>query len=743
YDGDGRITAETNGNGERTEVQYDDIGREFARTYRKADGTVERMTTFGFDEVRTGPSGTYFNEGHLTSISDPNGSTTYDYDASGELVRTVRTVGGVSYTTENGFDGEGRLLWTKYPDGTTVGTTTSPRTYDDAGRLKTVPGWVNDATYDAAGRLTKLVLANGVTTERAYDVSGALKRIWTYKGTTTIQDQNYGRNALGMATTVTSNVSTESWTNGYDTQNRLISAVNTGSSSYSQSFTFDPGTYNILTNSLVGTYIYAASRPHQVFSAGGTFYNYNANGAMTNGGGRTLTWDSRGLLTRVVKGATTADFQYDGLGQRTMKTVQNGTIVTTTYVSENYVVVNGTPSIYVFFDDMLIGKQVTGAKYWLHEDQSESLARITDSTGALVRSRAYRPFGETLSSTGTVDDLHAFLGEELDETGLLHLNARYYDPSLGVFVSPDSLIPQTSLDAFNPYAYSAGDPINQGDRSGNSWSKWGTYSKAADKAGDESKGLEALEKNWNILTSAISPAQKHHKPIAIGMAGINNKWKKKNYTNGFTSVSGFAGSGGSCPLCLWLPNWNLKKGLFSQTNQAELAMAKAMVRRAVDHGLVVRLQAHSNGHAALRDLLTSYANNGGDWRRIASVHMIAPAVDKKSWRSILSTASAHGVSINAFMFEHDTPMSAANSTRVDGNTNNSHDFDDNMAPEHFKQLAHSYPRTHVRLLKGSGHKIQKILDTVQDRFGKKVAHGYYRPRVMFDGRKITASGRSE
>ena len=33
-------------------------------------------------------------------------------------------------------------------------------------------------------------------------------------------------------------------------------------------------------------------------------------------------------------------------------------------------------------------------------------------------------------------------GQKQDATGLLYYNARYYDPSLGQFVSPDTLAPE-------------------------------------------------------------------------------------------------------------------------------------------------------------------------------------------------------------------------------------------------------------------------------------------------------------
>jgi RHS repeat-associated protein len=44
-----------------------------------------------------------------------------------------------------------------------------------------------------------------------------------------------------------------------------------------------------------------------------------------------------------------------------------------------------------------------------------------------------------------------------DELGLNHLGARYYDPALGLFVSPD---PAGLAGGMDPYAYALGNPIS-------------------------------------------------------------------------------------------------------------------------------------------------------------------------------------------------------------------------------------------------------------------------------------------
>jgi RHS repeat-associated protein len=64
--------------------------------------------------------------------------------------------------------------------------------------------------------------------------------------------------------------------------------------------------------------------------------------------------------------------------------------------------------------------------------------------------------------------LESFGGHQLDPTaGLLYGGARLYDPTFGVFTSPDPLrISGGSSQAFNPYAYANNDPINWFDPTG-------------------------------------------------------------------------------------------------------------------------------------------------------------------------------------------------------------------------------------------------------------------------------------
>jgi RHS repeat-associated protein len=100
----------------------------------------------------------------------------------------------------------------------------------------------------------------------------------------------------------------------------------------------------------------------------------------------------------------------------------------------------------------------------------------TDATGCVASRSAYRPYGDRTQAAGAADpgcapanplEPRGFVGERHDpETGLLYLHARYYDPVIGRFLSPDTLDPTEQGVGTNRYAYADNDPINKSDPNG-------------------------------------------------------------------------------------------------------------------------------------------------------------------------------------------------------------------------------------------------------------------------------------
>lgn len=96
------------------------------------------------------------------------------------------------------------------------------------------------------------------------------------------------------------------------------------------------------------------------------------------------------------------------------------------------------------------------------KDCEGSTIRVVDATGAVVGSYDYRPYGDLRTLHGESPDVsEKWTGKEYFEgPGLYYFGARWYDPELGVWSSPDP------AGQFNsPYGY-GGDPINYMDPNG-------------------------------------------------------------------------------------------------------------------------------------------------------------------------------------------------------------------------------------------------------------------------------------
>ena len=93
------------------------------------------------------------------------------------------------------------------------------------------------------------------------------------------------------------------------------------------------------------------------------------------------------------------------------------------------------------------------------------------SAGVFEVKRAYTAFRATANEVvlaGTATETKSFLGERYDaDAGLLYLNARYYDPELGLFLQPDWLEVTERGVGTNRYSYAANDPVNKFDPNGN------------------------------------------------------------------------------------------------------------------------------------------------------------------------------------------------------------------------------------------------------------------------------------
>src|SRR2546425_5632828 len=297
---------------------------------------------------------------------------------------------------------------------------------------------------------------------------------------TTIQNLTYGYDNKGNVTAITDTINGNQ-TFGYDELDRLTSATGPyGSHTYSYN---EIG--NLSFNPLVGNYTYPTSgassvRPHAVSTAGSNFYSYDANGNRTCVSSdqtcanpiQTLTYDYENRPASITSGGVTTTMVYDGDGGRVKKIAGN---VTVRYIGKLYECDNATCVKYIFAGDKRIAvKQVSnGLVDYYHQDHLGSSSVVTHgTTGAQEENITYYPYGaartNTSGTTPPTDVPYKYNGKELDNsTGLSFYGARYYEATLGRFISADTIVPSAAdPQSLNRYSYVRNNPIVLTDPTG-------------------------------------------------------------------------------------------------------------------------------------------------------------------------------------------------------------------------------------------------------------------------------------
>jgi len=105
---------------------------------------------------------------------------------------------------------------------------------------------------------------------------------------------------------------------------------------------------------------------------------------------------------------------------------------------------------------------------WTYADHLGSPAAAANQTGAVLWREDHTPFGEARQGPAGNADHEGFTGHIADAaSGLVYMQARYYDPVIGRFLSNDPVGFVTGGPAyFNRYAYTANDPVNYWDPDG-------------------------------------------------------------------------------------------------------------------------------------------------------------------------------------------------------------------------------------------------------------------------------------
>jgi RHS repeat-associated protein len=405
-----------------------------------------------------------------TRVADLASITSLVYDRLGRIIQTRRRLDGATYTVDQTYDALGRVTSRTLPDGETL-----TYTYNEAGWLSSIPGYVASFTYNARGQRTGLEYANGLTSTWTYHPENFRVIQRSTSGTAgALQNFTYSYDTAGNITEIDDALYTGSRSFAYDALNRLTSASGTFASGgeglpapVSETYRYD-ATGNLLEKAGVVQSYADPVHPSAVTSrSDGRSFTYDPNGAMVTGAGKVLSWDADNRLI-AIQGVDSATFAYDHAGGRVRKVTTAGT---TRYPFPGYEIDPGGVAIaYLKLgDEILAVRKSTDERLFYHSDHLGGVHIVTDLTGSRVQLIEYSPWGEVSRVEGHAELSKRFTGKELDdpELGLHYYGGRYYSALLARFISPDP-IRQDARDpqALNPYAYVRNNPVNLTDPSG-------------------------------------------------------------------------------------------------------------------------------------------------------------------------------------------------------------------------------------------------------------------------------------
>ncbi len=476
YDNLDRLTMVRNGAGQQVSYGYGQNGNRLSLTY--PTGQTVAYNYDGLDRLKT--------------VTDwTSGRYTYTYNTAGRLADLTRPN---NVKTSYGYDTAGRLLTLTHQSSVTNVIARYVYTLDAAGNrrqvMETVPVCAKqyylpvifksgsgtssptappDSTFSSPLAAPQSQPAPGLGDFLAR-FTAYLPLIFGGSQTATPPANPPGDNlqvaALpSLPAACRSMTITHTLVYTYDNLYRLTEARYSTGENYR--YTYDAAGNRLTQTALTRTTVYTYDAANRLTQVNTQTYTYDNNGNLLADGLRAYSYDAANRLITVTQGATTTQFQYNGDGARTRLT-QNG--VATNYVFDP----TGLTQVLAETTGSQTRQYVPGlAQYeagaWAYQlpDGLGSVRQLVNSSRQLTLLQSYDPFGNPTQMVGSPASPFGYTGEQVDPTGLVFLRARYYNPGIGRFITPDSLIPDPlSSEAWNRYVYAGNNPIRYTDPSG-------------------------------------------------------------------------------------------------------------------------------------------------------------------------------------------------------------------------------------------------------------------------------------
>lgn len=507
YDGLSRLATHTDGKGQKRTYAYDGLDRVTRIDVRTSTGIIERTVNYVYDA-----------NGNRTSRNSPDGDTrTSSYDALNRLTSETGTEAGFSFTTTYTYDASGNLATFRDAGGTVS------YSYDRVNNVATVTepnGRVTSLGYNDRGARTSTAYPNGVTVTNTLDAADRITAIvagtagaaplvnltWSYRdaaGSDRSLRQTAEDKVAGLRTTYS-----------YDTADRLREAhqviAATGATKNRWTYAHDANGNRTTTTHNGTTKTSTFNAVNQLTQQGSsTAFAYDANGNATTTPGSNFDYGASDQTSKIggYWGSYHEALDYQGVsyagtdqwdmtfathegylqgGQR-YGIVRNSMLGITGFE-------NPSESTAYTRDDngtlLSVRDRESAASYYYVLDSIGSVVGITNGAGGLVLSRRYTPDGEIEQATESLSFRQpwGFTGAfHLPEWGVYKMGLRWYQPSTGRWTQQDSARQVHSARQANRYVYVGGDPINLTDPTGTHFigDGWDYVKDRWDEQGDE------------------------------------------------------------------------------------------------------------------------------------------------------------------------------------------------------------------------------------------------------------------
>jgi RHS repeat-associated protein len=165
-------------------------------------------------------------------------------------------------------------------------------------------------------------------------------------------------------------------------------------------------------------------------------------------------------------GGGTNTFTYDGTGRRVSKVDSTGSY---SFVYDGNRIISDGQAVYTRAGgSRLISERRGNDSRWHHSDGLTSTRTLTNSSQTTTDTIRYDVWGDIAERTGNTPTPHQFVGalgyEREADSGLYFIGTRYYDPSVGRFISQDA-----AQWGVNWYIYAANNPVSGFDYQGQWW----------------------------------------------------------------------------------------------------------------------------------------------------------------------------------------------------------------------------------------------------------------------------------